>query len=105
MFGYNGEIFEIGGSAFWGLALNKASYEGWWYYYRPAGLPITPDTENFERVKYKDISILHSYGGLVAYASFYWEKFALNYAASFTYPWLGELPAKGYDADISFGAR
>lgn len=111
MLGYNGKIFEIGGATFWGLTVNKASYEGWWYFLDDFTMGITSDTEIFEHIKFKNVAILHSYGGLVAHASFYWEKFALSYAASFTYPWLvDELPAgfpynskeKLHYADISF---
>jgi hypothetical protein len=104
MLGYNGEFFEIGGTAFWGLTVGKASYEGWWYYYDDFTMGIRPNTEIFEYIKFKDVTIFHSYGGLVGYTSFYWEKFALNYAASITNPWLvDELPAGFFeDADISF---
>jgi hypothetical protein len=93
MLGCNGKSIEIGGVAFWGLAINKASYEGSCLY-----------CQEVEYVKFKDVTIFHSYFGLVAHASFYWEKFALGYAASITNPWLvDELPVSASDyADISF---
>jgi len=104
MLGYNGKSIEIGGVAFWGLAINKTSYEGWWLYNFDFTMGINPPTEIFEYVKFKDITILHSYGGAVAHASFYWEKFALNYAVSISNPWfVDELPTSVLeDADISF---
>jgi hypothetical protein len=111
MLGYNREFMEIGGVAFWGLVVNKASYEGMWGYYNDFTLGFGPDTEYYEYIKIKDIKILHSYGGIVAHASFYWKEFALSYAASISNPWLltNELVVydtydepKSYDADISF---
>jgi hypothetical protein len=104
MLGYNGNFIEIGGVAFWGLAINKASYEGMWVYYDD--YIFTTDYSAY--VKFKDIKNLHSYGGLVAHASLYWKKFALSYAASVSSPWLvDELYAYNngvgdFDADISF---
>jgi hypothetical protein len=110
MLGYNREFVEIGGVAFYGLVANKASYEGMWGYYNDFTLGFGPDTEYYEYIKFKDIKILHSYGGLIAHVSFYWEEFALSYAASVSNPWLvDELFAyhdssrdNDYDADISF---
>ncbi|MCL2283971.1 MAG: hypothetical protein FWC26_11715 [Fibromonadales bacterium] len=105
MFGYNGKSIEVGGSAFWGLVVNKASYGGMWYYLNDFTMGWTSDTEYFEYVKLKDAYILHSYGGLVLHASYYVGKFSLNYAASVSNPWFltDELPiSKSYDADISF---
>jgi hypothetical protein len=105
MFGFNGKSIEVGGAAYWGLMIDKASYEGTWFY----------ENEGFgfgwashdEYIKLKDMKILHSYGGLTAYTSFYWEKFALNYSASIANPWLvTKLPVlydkDSYDANISF---
>jgi len=111
MLGYNGKFFEIGGAGFLGLTINKASYEGWWYFYE--SYMVGSDIDLFEKIKFKDITILHSYGGAVAHASFYWEKLALSYAASFTYPWLVDRLPAGFvqyhsgeegleNADISF---
>jgi hypothetical protein len=113
MSGYNGKSIEVGGVAFWGLAINKASYEGVWYYLHDFTMGMASDTEYLEYVKFKDISILHSYAGLVTHASYYWEKFAINYAVSVSNPWLVyKLPAanindgyqvsKGDNADIFF---
>ncbi|MDR2583049.1 MAG: hypothetical protein LBC75_06165 [Fibromonadaceae bacterium] len=135
MLGHNGKFFEIGGAGFWGLTINKASYEGWWYYYEPdfgpsfakpvAKLNCNKDNlccddspngicydyshqetiiDNLEYIKLNKVNIFHSYAGFVAHASFYWEKFALSYAASMTNPWLvDELPvSEAHDADISF---
>jgi len=108
MLGYNGKFFEVGGTGFWGLTINKASYEGMWYFYH-GGTFAESEVENLEYIKFKDVTIFHSYVGAVAHASFYWKKFALSYAASITNPWLvNELPA-GFpfrddlkDAFISF---
>jgi hypothetical protein len=107
IFGYNGKSIEFGGAAYWGLMIDKASYEGMWGYYNDFTLGINPDTEILEYIKYKDMKILHSYGGLTAYTSFYWEKFAINYSASIANPWLtDELPIlydkDKYYADLSF---
>jgi len=104
MLGYNGKYIEVGGVAFWGLVVNKASYDGTWYYLQNFTMGITSPTEYHEYVKLKDVYILHSYGGLVAHASYYMGKFSLNYAASISNPWIiNELPAnKNYDADVSF---
>jgi hypothetical protein len=108
-FGYNKKSFEIGGAVFWGLAIDRASYEGWWYYFEPDAFSWGSDMEVFEYIKFKNNAILHSYGGLVAYTSFYWEKFALNYAASISNPWLVyELPAdfilykRGAEEDLKY---
>jgi hypothetical protein len=117
MWGYNGKYIEVGSVVFWGLAINNASYGGIWEYYSydpwggsPGGFKIfTPaeretDQDENDYFKIKKINILHSYGGLVTHASFYWEKFAINYAASVSNPWfVDELPAsKSENADISF---
>jgi hypothetical protein len=101
MLGYNGKSIEFGGTAFWGLVINKASYEGKWSYV-VGGIDGSYGVDKYANLK--DISILHSYGGLAANASFYWEKFALSYAASVSNPWLvDELPvSESKDADISF---
>jgi hypothetical protein len=112
MLGYNREFMEFGGVAFGGLVSNKASYEGMWRYYSD-NWGWNVDYDYYEYIKIKDIKILHSYGGLVAHASFYWKKFALNYAASISNPWflVDELyispsphskDAADYYADISF---
>ena len=103
MLGYNGKLFEVGGAGFWGLTINKASYEGMWYFYH-GGTFAESEVKNLEYAKFKDVTIFHSYGGAVAHASFFWEKFALNYAVSITNPWLvNELPASASDdAYISF---
>jgi hypothetical protein len=136
MIGYNGKFVEFGGITFFGLALNKASYEGGWYHDEPGGAmfakPLAKlvcnenniccddsphgmcydyshqetiiNYDNLEYIKLKDIKILHPYGGFVAHASFYWEKFALNYAASVSNPWLvRDIPvSESRNADISF---
>ena len=91
IFGHNRKFFEIGGSAYWGLTIDRASYEGRWDY----------------EVRLKDLKVLHSYGGLTGYTSFYWEKFAINYSASIANPWLtDELPVlhgnSNHNTDISF---
>jgi hypothetical protein len=93
MLGYNGKPIELGGTAFWGLVINKASYEG-----------SINNSYVDEYVKLENVYILHSYGGLVAHASYYWEKFALNYAASISNPWLVDklpIPENG-NAFVSF---
>jgi len=112
--GYNGKTVEVGGAMFWGLTIDRASYEGMWFFRdypilgseddTTAHYEILQDSE-LEYVKLKKAKIFHPYGGIVFYASSYMEKFALNYAASISSPWLliRELPAsKSYDADISF---
>jgi hypothetical protein len=120
MLGRNGKFFEIGGAALGGLTLNEASYEGGWYYHVSyfrshnamfaktlAEQGISDDYDKLEYVKLKDVKILHLYGGITTYASLYLEKFALNYAASVTNPWIVNelLASKGdgsHGADISF---
>jgi len=105
IFGYNGKSIEIGGAAYWGLTIDKASYEGMWFY--ESFWTASDWASHDEYIKLKDMRILHSYGGLTVYTSFYWEKFALNYSASISNPWLiKKLPVLHdeniYDADISF---
>jgi len=103
IFGYNGKFVEIGGATYWGLTLGKASYEGIWDW--ETGGPLSSSDTQYIRLE--DAYILHSYGGLTAYASLHLKKFALSYAASIANPWLvDELPApigrSSSDPDISF---
>ena len=102
-FGYNGELIEVGGAAYWGLTIGKASYEGIWDWEKAGFF----QTSNTEYIRLENAYILHSYAGLTAYASLYLKKFALNYAASIANPWfVNELPApidkSSSDPDISF---
>jgi hypothetical protein len=103
MLGHNWKFMEIGGAVFLGLTIDKASYEGEWGYSDACGLFVW--CGEYEYIKLEDIKVLHPYGGLVAHVSFYWEKFALNYAASVSEPWLAfSLPSSHMftNADISF---
>ena len=108
MFGYNEENIEVGAAAYLGLSIDKSSYEGEW------GYSDWWCCDENEYIRIKDLSILHTYGGINFYASYFWNKFAINYAASISNPWLvDELPiaVEGsvvnkrdveHDADISF---
>lgn len=90
MFGHNEKNVEIGGAIYLGLSIDKASYEGNWGYYQD-GFMI--DTEYDEYIRLKDLSILHTYGGINFYASYFWDKFAISYSGSISNPWLvDELP-------------
>jgi hypothetical protein len=91
--GFNWKFAEIGSAAFFGLAVDKASYEGEWI--------------EHEYLKLKDIYFLHTYSGAVAYASVYFKKIALSYAASISIPWtMNELPvSNGEYASISFESQ
>jgi hypothetical protein len=92
MYGYNGEFIEIGTVAFWGAVMNRASYEGVAGYYREAYL-WHKESKYHEYTKWENRKCFNFYGGLVAHASFYWKKFALNYSASISEPWvLDDLP-------------
>ena len=99
IFGYNRNFVEVGGAMYWGLTIDKASYEGLWLY-ETGGFISFLDTQY---IRLENAYILHSYAGLTMYASLHLKKFALNYAASIANPWLvDELPAHHRDADISF---
>jgi hypothetical protein len=94
MFGLNEKFVEIGGAIFWGITIDKASYEG-----EMDGAPI-----NDRYIKLKNIYVLHSYSGAVAHASVYFKKIALSYSISPASPWIAnELPvSKDEEADLAF---
>jgi len=98
-FGHNGKFVEVGGAAYWGLTIDNASYEGEYTHF-----VSHKSSSESEYIKLKNADILHSYGGFTAYTSLFWEKFALNYAASIANPWLVvNLPVSQEDkAEVSF---
>jgi hypothetical protein len=106
MAGINEEIIEIGGTAFWGFTVNKASYEGEW----DIALDNIPNEDEWDGsplsdkyIKIKDLYIPNSYVGAVGHVSFFWEKFALNYAISVSMPWsINKIPvSKDEEADLA----
>jgi hypothetical protein len=107
MAGINEKIIEIGGAAFLGFTINKASYEGEW----DIALNNIPNEEEWDGsplsdkyIKLKDIYIPHSYVGAIGHVSFFWEKFGLNYGVSTSLPWaIDKLPiSKDEEADVAF---
>jgi hypothetical protein len=83
MYGYNGEFTEVGTIAFFGPSIGKMNYEGMaGYYNEDKGIKYH---EYIEQNR-SDLGVNGPHAGLVAHASFYWEKFALNYTASVSNP-------------------
>jgi hypothetical protein len=106
MLGYNGKFIEVGGVAFGGFALNEASYGGMGKPScgRPPGGFRVLAKCSYEYFQVKNMNVLHTYAGIVAHASFHWNKFALNYASSVSNPWfVGTLPAVENENDFSNG--
>ncbi|MCL2283973.1 MAG: hypothetical protein FWC26_11725 [Fibromonadales bacterium] len=94
--GYNGNFMEVGGTAYLGLALNKASYEGTWsesyWDVNDSNYTIGSDCYSYYNTngtffRYKDVNMLHTYSGGVVHTSFFVKNFALNYAVSVSFPW------------------